>query len=47
MQRVLPEFIEVPLLSPELLNYAKKGEQLLRDATQWGFRDCSTPWIFS
>lgn len=30
-----PAFIEVPLLSPQLLNYAMKGQQLLQGATQW------------
>lgn len=30
-----PTFIDVPLLSPQLLNYAMKGQQLLQGATQW------------
>lgn len=30
-----PELIEVPLLSPQLLNYAMKGQQLLQDVSQW------------
>lgn len=30
-----PELIEVPLLSPQLLNYAMKGQNLLQDVNQW------------
>lgn len=30
-----PGSIEVPLLSPQLLNYAMKGQQLLQDVSQW------------
>jgi hypothetical protein len=30
-----PGLIEVPLLSPQLLNYAMKGQQLLQDVSQW------------
>lgn len=30
-----PELIEVPLLSPQSLNYAMKGQQLLQDVSQW------------
>lgn len=30
-----PKTIEVPLLSPQLLNYAMKGQQLMQDAKQW------------
>jgi len=30
-----PTFIDVPLLSPQLLNYAMKGQQLLQGVTQW------------
>jgi hypothetical protein len=32
---LLPKFIEVPLLSPQLLNYAMKSQDLLQDAKQW------------
>jgi hypothetical protein len=30
-----PALIEVPLLSPQLLNYAMKGQNLLQDVNQW------------
>ncbi len=30
-----PKLIDVPLLSPQLLNYALKGQQLLKNTSQW------------
>ena len=30
-----PKVIEIPLLSPQLLNYTMKSQQILNDATQW------------